>query len=175
MALAPAFVFRSGSLPSTPRGKIASSRTLVSGSLARSFSTIAVMPAAICSEVLVRELFVPIITTATFGVMPLMLPLSNRQRTCSVRSPPMPAFIAFRGVKYFSQTFAPFPSQPCVIESPRKITSTSPAAARPLITSCRSVHRFCGRGAGVTDSFGPAGGGSGRFWAAGFFAAAGAA
>ena len=79
-----------------PRGKIASTSTFVSGSFARSFSTIAFTPAAICSDVFVPELFVPIISTASFGLMPSMLPLSSRHRTCCVRSPPMPRFTAFR-------------------------------------------------------------------------------
>ena len=84
-------------LVGTP-GKMARTSTFVLGSLARSFLTIASIPSAISSEVLSPELFVPIISTASLGEMPSTLPLSSRQRTCCVRSPPIPRFHRVAGV-----------------------------------------------------------------------------
>ena len=81
---------------SAPRGKIASTSTLVCGNFVRSFSTIALTPAAISSGLLLPALFVPIISTASFGEIPSMFPWSNRQSTCCVWSPPMPRLTAFR-------------------------------------------------------------------------------
>ena len=69
----PSFTFCGALSLSGPRGKMASISTLVSGSFAPA-STMAVTPAAICSEVLVLELLVPIISTASLGLMPSMLP-----------------------------------------------------------------------------------------------------
>jgi hypothetical protein len=42
-------------------------------------------------------LFVPIISTTTWGIMPTNAPFSIRQSTFWVVSPPMPKFAAFRG------------------------------------------------------------------------------
>ena len=42
------------------------------------------------------ELLVPIMTTAALGLRPSRLPWSSRQRTCCVRSPPMPRLTALR-------------------------------------------------------------------------------
>ena len=94
--LAFSFTWRRLSLGFAPRGKIASTSTFVFGSFSRSFSTILATPSAISSGVLSPELFVPIISTASFGAMPSMLPLSSRHRTCWVRSPPMPRLTALR-------------------------------------------------------------------------------
>ena len=81
----------------SPRGKTPRRRILVSGSFSRSDLTMAVTPLAISSAVFEPELLVPIIRTTTLGWIPSTSPCSSRQRTCSVRSPPMPKLAALRG------------------------------------------------------------------------------
>jgi hypothetical protein len=60
--------------------------------------TIAVMPAATSSAESL-PLLVPIISMQSFGVMPSSSPFWSRQRTCWVRSPPMPKFADLSGSK----------------------------------------------------------------------------
>ena len=58
---------------------------------------IAVIPSTISEGVLGLRpvLLVPIMMTAALGVIPLMLPLSSRHSTFSVRSPLTPRLTAF--------------------------------------------------------------------------------
>src|SRR6266545_3267780 len=128
-----------------PRGKTPSSSTLVCGELSPSLATMALMPSAICSALLLPVLFVPIIRTASFGLMPSSSPLLMRHRTCSVRSPPMPKLAALSGAKCFSQVgLAAPPRQASVIESPRKSRSTSPFLAMATKPSCRFIQPASG-------------------------------
>ena len=57
-------------------------RIFVFGNFARKILTMASTPSAICTDELLLELFVPIISTAALGEMPSTLPFSSRHKTC---------------------------------------------------------------------------------------------
>src|SRR5664280_799251 len=108
----------------------------VIGYIASSLMITAFTPAAISGAASIL-LFVPIITTVTFGFRSFTSMVSSRHSTCCVRSAPAPKFSALRGAYTLSQIAAPRFTPPhgvevqlSVIESPtNKISTGCPFAA----------------------------------------------
>ena len=97
--------------------------------------TIAAMPVATCSGVLLPALFVPIMITNALGDTPSISPFCSRHSTFSVRSWLMPKLPGFHPPKAVSQVF--LPCHMSVMESPTKYILIPPFLASATYCSWR--------------------------------------
>ena len=123
----------------------------------------ALMPPAICSAEWPPVLFVPIMMTASLRLERLeLLALGDAPEDVAGLVAADAEVHGLSGAKCSSQAFLPAPSQPCVMESPRKITSPSPFVddlEELLVPGVVAVERL---GGGVVGLGRPRCGGGGR-------------